>query len=161
MRKVSHHYVVAHVFLRKVAQEHPLKFFGEMWSQQQDRLMRRILEQVRLLFDNEGNPPFDMSDVEITTCLIKGFPGVVIRMPPPANIGEAHFVAAVLKEDIHAEALPEPADVRFLTLEKALSLDDSERTFLCGWMGEKVRVNYGDGPAATLEDFIEAVEEKI
>jgi hypothetical protein len=161
MRRVSHHYVIAHLILRKIAQQHPLNFFGPMWSPQRDQFMRDVLEQVRIRYDNAGNPPFALADVVITTCLIKGFPSVVIQMPPPTNIGEAHFVAAVLKEDIQADSLPEPADVRYLTLEKGWNLDGTERTVLCAWMRDHMHVNYGDGPPATQEDFIAAVEEMI
>lgn len=69
----------------------------------------------------------------------------VVRLPVPAETGEAHFAALVASE------LPLPAtglgDARFFTLELSRRLDTGASfTMICEWTKDGAHVNHGRGP---------------
>ncbi len=110
----SPHYALAHVALRKVCRQNPVKFFG-----------------------------------------------IIVVMPPPANICEAHFVGIILKSESNPETPPEEIDFAYMVLEKGLDPESkTERTVLCNWSGD-VHENHGNGPNATPEDFACALEDRL
>ena len=161
LKKCRHHYVLVHVALRQICQEIPFKFFDVMVSPQRDDFLGDIWRQVRENCDPEGAPLFDITDVGITTCRIKDFPCIVVTMPTPANAPEAYFVGIVLKVNTNAEKRPERPEIAYLTLEKEMNLDETERTVLCEWTGQDCHMNYGDGPPATRAEFMKAIEKMI
>ncbi|MFH0946209.1 MAG: hypothetical protein V2A76_13495 [Planctomycetota bacterium] len=156
--KSPHHYVLGHLALRQICQENPLGFFGIIGSEERDEFLKDIWEQVRKNCDPDGTPSFDISDVGITTSLLKGFPCIIISMPPPQVPPEAHFAGIVLRIDMSADKPPENPEISYLTLEKGLSRDGEERTMLGGWTDQDSHVTYGAGPPATQADFVAAME---
>ena len=53
----SHHHALAHVALRKVCRQNPVKFFGIMASPHRDAFFQDLWRQVRLNCDKDGTPP--------------------------------------------------------------------------------------------------------
>jgi hypothetical protein len=158
MKRGPHHYELAHYALRQICAEDPRWFFEIMGSGQQRGLLDDIWRQVRTNCDDDGAAGFDISEVGVASCRIKGFPALVITMPPPGAVAEAHFVAIVLKGDPKAEASAEQLDFAYLTLEKGIRASGGERTVMCAWTVDGAHLNYGDGPAVDREAFVAAVE---
>lgn len=152
----EHHYVFAYNTLRELCAQDPLKFFTIVTSPEQPKLLARLwaLTAVRV-----GKPIVNINPAQlsVTTGSVMGSPAVIFKMPRPEAISEAHFVAVLLTNSPVPEGEARQAQFRYFTLEER---GNSEGTFLCEW-GEDERHNFGDGPAATIEDFIGAVERKI
>ena len=72
-----------------------------------------------------------------------------VELPPPEGPTECHFVALV------PAGGGRPA--RFFTLEDA----GGGVTMLGGWSAEEKHLNFGEGPAPTLDSFAEAVRQKL
>jgi hypothetical protein len=161
MTQGPHHYVLGHIALRQVCQANPMAFFNVMVTPHRQSFLGNLWSQVRQTCDPEGEPSFDISDIEITTCRIKGFPTIVFKMPPPMETTETYFIAIVLKIDPDTETQPEHPSFDYLTLEKGANLDGSERRVLCGWTEDEKHMNYGEGPEANLDAFIGAIENMI
>jgi hypothetical protein len=153
----QHHYVLAHVAFRTVCRQNPLAFFALMASPERDGFLEVLWQDVCKNSGAPGPASFGIRDLSFKTGRIKGFPCLLIRMPPPRSMAEAHMVCAVLRENME-EPVPEHPEVGYYTLEKGFNMDGSERTVLCAWMGDGSHVNYGDGPPATDEAFLAAVE---
>jgi hypothetical protein len=159
-----HHYVLAHLALRDACFYNPTGFFGVMASENKDLFLADIWKRVRETCDPDGMPNFDISDLEVTTCRVNDHPGILVKMPPPAEITEAYFVGIVLKVDVEAEQWPANPEVEYLTLEKGASLQGGQRTVFCGWAPDGddfTHYNMGSGPAATEEDFAQAMADKV
>jgi len=156
-----HHYALGHIALRQICRANPLGFFGAMASDDRDRFCAEVWESVCKHCDETGKPTFGIGDVKITTLRAADFPTILIRMPPPANIAEAHLVAIVLKLDRDATEPPENVETGYFTLEKGMDEDGSEQTVLCAWSMDDTHVNYGQGPPADEKEFIAAVEKLL
>ncbi len=157
----SRHHALAHVALRKVCRQNPVKFFGIMASPHRDAFFQDMWHQVRLNCDKDGTPAFDILDLKVGTFRIRDFPCFIVVMPPTANIGEAHFVGIILNSEPNPETPPEEIDFAYMVLEKGLDPESkTERTVLCSWSGD-VHENHGDGPNATPEDFACALEDRL
>jgi hypothetical protein len=156
--RAPHHYTLAHLAFRGFCSQEPLTFFGVMGSPQRDSLIEEIWRQVCENCADEGEPDFDINEVQVITCLIKHYPCMVIQMPPPQEIGEAHFAGIVLHTDVNAPDLPKDPEFAYLTLEKGLDDDGEECTYFCAWTPDDEHVNYGQGPEASLENFIKQLE---
>lgn len=156
-----HHYVLGHIALRQICQENPLGFFGIFGSPQRGEFLEDIWEQVRKNCDPDGIATFGISDVGITTTRVKGFPCIIVSMPPPLKSPEAHFAGIVLRVDMSADKPPENPEISYLTLEKGGSAGGVERTMLGGWTDQDSHVTYGEGPAPTQAAFVAAIEALI
>jgi hypothetical protein len=153
-----HHYVLAHVAFRSFCQDNPLGFFAMMASPNRAELMANIWEQVRKHCDPEGEPSFDIADVQVNTARIKNYPSLVFTMPTPTATSEAYFVALVLLIDTGQPKPPQNPEFACWTLEKGATLDGSDRTVLCRWKKDDSHENFGDGPPPTLPEFARALE---
>lgn len=155
-----HHYVLAHMAFRKACQGDPLFFFETIASDKRDDFLRALWRMVCDMCSSSGEPTFDIADVGITTRRIKNYPAVIVAMPPPAAVPQAHFVAIVLMVDVNTDTFPEKPELRYFTLERGAELDGTENTVLGGWK-EDVHLNFGDGPPPIQAAFVAAIEEKI
>ena len=117
--------------------------------------------RIGIAMNTRETPPFDILDLKVGTFRIRDFPCIIVVMPPPANICEAHFVGIILKSESNPETPPEEIDFAYMVLEKGLDPESkTERTVLCSWLGD-VHENHGDGPNATPEDFVCALEDRL
>ena len=158
-----HHYEFAHLALRQLCANDPLKFFAIFGSEDQRGFVDWIWKTVE---DHVGTPAQDMrsDEISIVTCRLADSPAILISMPPPKATAEAHAVGLVLTRTqrelvTEAEADAKPA-FRYFTLEAGTNLDGSPRTVLCEW-AEESHLNFGDGPAADLDAFGKAIEQKL
>ena len=76
----------------------------------------------------------------------------IITLPEPKFTTEAFFAAAVYRP---ADG-EQPPYLRYITLEYGELLEGDPYTVLCEWQGD-IHRNYGDGPAAQVELFLQAV----
>ena len=152
----EHHYVFAHYTLRELCEQDPFAFFAIVTSPEQPKLLARLwaLTAVRV-----GKPIVDinLAQLSVTTGNVQGCPVVIFKMPDPKAMTEAHFVAVLLTNSPVPEGQARQAPFRYFTLEER---GNSDGTALCEWDADGHH-NFGDGPAATVEDFIGAVERKI
>jgi hypothetical protein len=83
----------------------------------------------------------------------------VVKPPEPQEPGEAHFIAILGRfEQAENPDLAKLRWVRLFTLERAIHpVNETECTMLCEWTAEGAHKNYGDGPPADEELFVEAV----
>lgn len=156
-----HHYVLAHIALRKICLQDPLMFFGSIASEHRDEFLKQVWRQVSEQCDPQGEATFDISDVGFATCTIGVYPAIVVAMPEPEGLGEAYFAAIVLKMDLSKEDRPEKPEIFYFTLEKGARLDQSDRTVMCGWTADDSHLNYGDGPAPDGDKFVQEIEKLL
>ena len=161
-KQASHHYVLAHVTLRQLAFLDTYRFFELMTSPQQQSFLEGLWKQVCLNCDEHGPALFTYKDVRVNITRIHDFPTILVQMPKPNFIGEAHMVCIVIKVPIgDMERRLDNPEVRYFTLEKGMKFGKStERTVICEWNGALHR-NYGEGPEATPESFIAKIEKMI
>jgi hypothetical protein len=161
--KPLHHYEFAHHALRCVCLADPLQFFAVMASPHKQRFVDALWEMVRKECDKSGKPSFSSRDIRVETARIGEYPAVLVCMPPPRNMAEAHMICVVLKVPQRESGSGEarPPSVQYYTLEKGIDLGTmGERTVLCAW-NDVGHMNFGDGPKATPEAFFDAVEKLI
>lgn len=73
---------------------------------------------------------------------------LVVTLPPPRMMTEAHFVGLLIA--------PAQDEAAFFTLERHDGSDGRVSTVLGGWSA-KGHANYGDGPAPTVDAFVDAI----
>jgi hypothetical protein len=158
----SHHYVFAHVALRQLVFVDAYRFFEAIASPQQQNFLEGLWKQVCQNCDEHGPASFTNRDIGIDITRIHDFPAILVQMPEPNFIGEAHMVCIVVKVSVDdMERKPDNPEVRYFTLEKGVTFgSNAERTVICEWNGA-LHKNYGDGPEATPESFIAKIEEMI
>jgi len=156
-----HHYALGHIALRQICKANPLGFFGAMASEDRDMFCREVWDSVCKHCAPTGKPAFDIGDVRISTMRLADYPTILIRMPPPANIAEAHLIAIVLKVPRDAATPPDNAEFAYFTLEKGIDENGAERTVLCSWSLDDTHSNYGDGPPVDDGEFLAAVEKML
>ncbi|RQP21418.1 hypothetical protein DZC73_28485 [Albitalea terrae] len=156
----DHHYAFAHVVLRDVCASDPLQLFAIVASPEQERFIAWLWE---LTEKRVGKPiaELDPKTLAVTTCRIGEHPAIIVRMPAPEAVAEAHLVGLLLTS-VPESASEAPASVafRYFTLEHGVNMDGSARTVLCEW-ADGVHRNFGEGPEATESAFIEALAGKL
>ena len=155
----EHHYVFAHRALPEMCEQDPVQIFSIFASPERDKFVAWLWATVEKRL---GKPivGFDPLELSVSTFKLKGSPVIVLRMPATAVAAEAHFVGIVLRGSAQDVAPEQMATIRYFTLEHGIQLDGSPRTVMCEWAAGAHR-NYGDGPAATLEDFTRAIGERL
>jgi hypothetical protein len=157
------HYVFAHYALRTIALDDPLVYLGVLASPDAqsflDHLLKTVSQHAR---PGDAPPDFSAADCRIHTVRAGVYPCAVVELPPPHAMTEAYFTAAVLLLDPAQESADlKNAPVRYFTLELGFDLDSTPRTVLCEWTKDGTHVNFGDGPAPTLEGFVAAVSSHL
>jgi hypothetical protein len=156
-----HHYALAHIALRQICNANPLGFFGAMGSEDRDLFCKEVWNSVCKHCAATGKPAFDITDVKISTMRLADYPAILIRMPPPANIAEAHMVAIILKIKRDVQTPPDDIKTAYFTLEKGADQDGIDRTVLCSWSMDDTHSNYGDGPPVDEDQFLATVEKML
>ena len=155
----SHQYAFAHWTVRDYLFEHTSQFFELLHSSEQPNFLAWLWfatdERTGTQITN-----FDAIPTSAEVCSLGGRLGVLIELPEPSAIGEAYFVLAVAPSSaITGELSPESVP-RYFLLEAGSHQDGVPRTVLCEWTQE-AHVNYGDGPAASIESFVLSVEKLL
>ena len=153
------HYTFAHKALREICAEDPLQLFSIMGSPERDKFLAWLCNRIAQRSGDTGDT-LSAEDIEVTTLRVGNYPTILIKMPEPRAAAEAHFVGIVLTATL-SEAEPDKTTTyRYFTLECGVNLDSAIRTVMCEWAGDGHR-NYGDGPPATAEAFLQAVQDKV
>jgi hypothetical protein len=149
-------YVFAHYALRLIALSDPLQFLVIAASPNVKQFMSKVLQDVSRKCGRQAS--FDANSVKIHTRRVNNFPCAVVELPEPKEMAEAFMVALVVPVDpsqVHSTN-DEPIKGRYFTLEKGFSISDEPRTVLAEWDLEG-HSNYGDGPAANVDAFVDAL----
>ena len=159
-RPRDHHYTFAHLALRQVAFHDALHVLAVLGSPDADSFIDGVWSMVdRALLEKGIQSDLSAKDIQVHRCTIGGCPCAVLEMPEPIAVTEAHFVAIVSLvtfEQIHASGSPIP--IRYFTLERGVSFEQGNpRTVLCEWTADGTHGNYGDGPPADLDAFVEVL----
>jgi hypothetical protein len=144
------HYFVAHVALRDFAlrgeglpeaaadPDKARGFFAMILGKMADHLGLSASEAERLA-----------EKFTVVHRRIGGYDAAIVRLPSPRGPTECHFVAL-----LHAQnGLP----ARFFTLEDA----GGGVSILGGWSADEKHLNFGEGPAPTIENFVAAVSGRL
>lgn len=153
-------YVFAHYALRQIALSDPLRFLAIAASPDSHNFIEAVIQDIT---EQLGKPTaFEASQVKIHPVRVKEFPCVVIELPNPQKMADAHMVALVALVDLAFDLPSDSESVcgRYFTLEKGFTISNEDRTVLAEW-DDTGHLNYGDGPAATVEAFVGAIEDRI
>ena len=150
-------YVFAHYALRQAALHDPLRFLTILAMPQAEQFIASVMKNVA---EQCGRPTtFNAADIQIHRVRINGFPSAIIQLPEPKEMAEAFMVALVLPMDKSGNPPPghESLQGRYFTLEKGFSFSGEPQTVLAEWTAKGARANYGNGPLATVAEFINAL----
>ena len=156
------HYIFPHVVLRQFAFSSPYMCMGALGAPEGHGLLTEMLAAVADYCAGEGEEMTLTADqLRMHTLRINKAPSLIVELPEPRTATEVFFVGIVLKPPVGDTAADlTSAEVRFFTLEKGYRSDGSARTVLCEWTAANKHLNYGDGPAASVKKFAEALAEK-
>ena len=143
------HYQFAHQTLRRIAQKYPADF--AMFSRGLGLVQRltNVWDAMQARFPVEER--LSSEGLAVHSTADGGRTVVVVTMPPADHIGEAYFVALVIRW---------ASLERYITLEHSWNLDDSPCTVMGEWTAE-THLNLGSGPVADLQAFCESVEQRL
>jgi len=157
-----HHYVLGHVALRSLALENPLRFLSIMGTPDADKFLNAVYQNLVESLKDEGPPDFTLNDVRYDRGKLGDWLCVVFTLPPPKEVTEVYFCCLAGHLDQNdPNPTPESIKARWFTLEYGLTDDGGKRTVLCEWTKDGTHKNYGDGPEPTLDNFLQAVADKI
>lgn len=144
------HYDFAHRILPKLIAESPDRVLDILAGEQGDSFLEQMWKHA-----SEAVPE-DQRIAERPARHVRHLPlgrmAVVIALPTPLAVTEAHFVAVVAAA---------PKSVRYFTLELGVDYPNEEpRTVFCEWTGGS-HMNFGSGPAAELGAFLDTIEARI
>lgn len=156
----THHYFIAHVALRLFCDNDPLKFFAVIASEQRDDFINYIWQKVCEQCAGKEKPDFSEKDIKIETLKVGDYPTIVVVMPEAKAIAEAIMVGIVLTSKIGDNSVNPDVGYRYFALEQGVDLNGGNRTVFCEWSNES-HLNMGDGPEASVENFIEEIRKRI
>jgi hypothetical protein len=156
------HYIFPHVVLRQFAFSSPYMCMGALGAPEGQGLLTEMLAAVADFCQSDGEEMSLAADqLRMHTLKIKRKPGLIVELPEPHAATEVYFVGIVLTPPLGDTAADlTSAAVRYFTLEKGQRSDGKGRTVLCEWSQDNKHLNYGDGPAASVKKFAEAIAEK-
>lgn len=149
----STHYALAHLALRGFALAQPVPFLAIAASPDAGRLIQDLINDVEKACRRPMG--FGADAVKLHPVRVKTFPCVVVELPPPTQLAEAHMTALIANIDLAGGERPDPTSVtgRYFTLEKSIR---QSGTMLGEWTTSEHR-NYGEGPRPTVEEFVAAL----
>lgn len=156
----DHHYVFSYYTVREACAYDPVQFFALFASPERESFIAWLWQSTE---EDVGEPLTDVDPTElaVTTCRVKESPTIILKMPTPTAVTEAHLIGVVLSDLQNAESAAGKPAFRYFTLEYGVGFDNSTRTVLCEWFDNGGRANFGDGPAPTVEAFLVELEGRI
>ncbi len=101
------------------------------------------------------------SDLRMSLHVVEDKPVALVRMPPPENLAEAFFAAAVLMQDVKDLESGRPVGTaRYFTLELTIG-EPGRNAVLCEWTREGEHWNSGEHLAPVPEEFLQAVGKRL
>jgi hypothetical protein len=160
-----HHYVFGHILLRQIFFRDASAFVAAL-REGGDPLLHRIWDDVGdwIVQNEEGQHQLPCVGLTCTHReIVSGTYAVIVSLPQPQEITEAHFVGLVVrppKKRFSGLVCVDTGMARYITLERGETSDGAPRTVLCEWT-EDSHVNMGDGPEATVDGFSNALAELV
>jgi hypothetical protein len=145
-----HHYLLAHHALRGACMSSPREFFDAVRSPHRQEVLKNLWNQDCSRCLHCEPPSFGIDDVTMREYTVGGRPSVMVIMPPPDGVGEAHFVGIIFARDGQEVE-------HYITLEMAAS----GKTVLGEWTTGGHHQNHGRGPQPVLAEFILSLESLI
>ncbi|HZN67234.1 MAG TPA: hypothetical protein VFB66_18240 [Tepidisphaeraceae bacterium] len=166
------HYVFAHIALRQIAFKNPVGVVGVLHSPDGMKFLTGLWEEVGQhcreadeKHQHGSGGMIDGSTLGVRPARVGNFPSAIVSLPQPLGPTEAYFIALVLHVDLGTlqgdGPMPENPELSYYTLEHGVGLRGESRTVLCAWNAEEAHLNFGDGPPAEFEAFVEAVRRQI
>lgn len=160
----KNHYIFAHIALRSIAFNDPLRFLAIMASPDAQVFLRHIWEKVGEDCPAKKVVRYD-GEFPVFTTRVHGFPAVMIQMPPPATMCEAYMIGVVVSVEMERQNPPEKnPPIQYLTLERSETTDGREVSVLCKWQGEgdnMRHINMGRSCSPDLHSFAKMLEDNI
>ena len=147
----NHHYTFAHKLLPAAFFNDPVKFMTA-FREEGSVYLWFCWDQVGKTVDEGERLPKGALDFRLVE-LGNNTEALVIALPTPKGMTEAHYVALVYRP---GQPPSTAALARVIALEHSADENDNPRTCLCEWAGE-MHMNLGAGPEPTLDKFIDAV----
>jgi hypothetical protein len=94
-----------------------------------------------------------VSDVTVCRYRRKEYTAWVLDMPSPKFVGDAHFIAAMSKDEGAESTEGQGAGVRYVLLEASFTPEP----MLCEWTRDGEHVNHGSRPALDRDSFASEV----
>ncbi len=155
-----HHYVLAHDAIRGMCQSNPHAFLDAMKSPEKDAVLKDLWDRVCDHCIHSEQPAFGIEDVTIECREVAGMNAVIVIMPPPEDMSEAHFVGIVPTVNVISMDPAVQPTFEYFVLEKTESCTGSG-TMLCKWTHDGRHLNFGPGPKTTVDGFVKAMEETL
>jgi len=157
----SQAYLFAHRAVPKEAFSDPARFLSIINGPDAGRYMADIWNHVAQFCEPAAVRPDEVPRAEI-----RGEGNglsVIIFMPPPREMTEAHFVGAFSRfADADNPSLDDLAWFRLFTLEHSIDpTTNAQLTMLCEWTPDGTHLNHGAGPPPVEQAFVEAVHDQI
>lgn len=154
----KNHYEFAHIRLRDFAVSDPDRFLTMMGSDDATDFLQYFWDMVsgdsegsELCFSKEG-------ELSVEYGLVGSYPYNLISLPSPVASCECYMVLFLVKNDIDEIDDETEYDLAYYTLEKGETTSGEDRTVLGGWdLNTGSHLNYGSGPVADKNQFLEAV----
>lgn len=152
-----HHYEFAHLALPAIIQHHRKKMLGTLVSTHADEFLHQVWEQIA-----EELPEEEKVDSEGLHCSLYNldeYAVIIFTMPTPICMTEAHFTSVVFGPftDIEPDQI-NSLPYRYFTLEATCDREGNDvGAVMCEWR-EGDHGNFGSGPEATEEAFLEAIK---
>ena len=144
------HYDFAHRLLPKLIADSPDRVLDILAGEQGDSFLEQMWR-----FAADGVPEdqrIAAKPVRHVRHLGLGQLAVVLTLPAPAAVTEAHLVCIVAAR---------PSGTRYFTLELGMEIPaESARTVFCEWTEGK-HVNFGSGPPAEIGAFLDCIEAQV
>ncbi|MEC4747522.1 hypothetical protein [Methylomicrobium sp. Wu6] len=151
----NHHYFFAHRFLPQVAFENPARFFDCLVADGNDFLLWLWEQCAAYLEQSEHLAPDGLSFA--LERLKDDTVAALIEMPPPTGVAETYFVAVAYQPERQRLQQTRLGKTRYFTLEFSEAFDGRARTVLGEWTSDGNHANFGDGPMAAREAFLNDV----
>jgi hypothetical protein len=156
----AHHYVMAHIALKQIAEQDPHYFFGVLGSDKKFQLIRHLLDQVEASHPEEA-PFLSEHGFNVFPSRIGIHPLVMVEMPAPERASECFYIGVVANIDLLQpdldEANPETA---YFTLELGENGSHSS-AFFCQWEGEQ-HLNLGEiTGTVSVENFETLISQRV
>ena len=154
-----HHYDFAHVALPSLVQQHRLKMLGAFVNEHATDFLHHIWQQVgaHLPQSDRLNPDgLSCSLHDCNECAI-----VVITLPKPTCITEAHFTAIVFAPFTNVIEALDSLPYRYFTLEFNGDMQGNDvGAIMCEWR-EGAHYNFGGRLPGLKDAFFEAIKSLI
>ena len=151
------HYQFTAQALRGVLFREPAGTFALLTGDRCDAFLADLWARTGAEFKRSDDPELPPpTATSVGPC--SGFEAVVVRMPMPEHLTEAHLLALLfqLAPGSPAQA-PQVSSVRYFALERAAGEQWPTETCLCEWTRNGIHRNHGAGPAPDIAGFLEAV----